>query len=549
MKLLITIILITSASITLAQDFNIPEILCYIQGVPEGETQFGAQFCWVGDQNGDGFDDLLIQHDPDSRNRGRANRVELFFGGEEMNDEPDFFFNTEEENYGIGLDLVFLGNLIPDHYSFITLLNYYSVDENSQTHVTLYEGGEELDNEPEFLMHRRAVDWADSTQYLYDGHRTRPTDFNGDGFHDLIVVQKGLHVGELQVYFGGEEFDTIPDWRIAIERPWNISPGTRISGGYDVNDDGYDDILIQAKNPYEYFLYLGGDPPDSLAALTFDRDNFDQFNDPPYINAGFSLLPDMNGDGYDEWGIHFNDGGNDGRLRFDGYFIFLGDEEPDIEVDVILEGNYQTLGSTGDISGGDFNGDGYGDVVTGLSGGYHGNGEVHLHFGRPELRDRMDADIEMNGEFILDEELFEGVGQLVGAVGDYNGDGVDDFVTRIGREINSICIFAGNDEWQVNNVDSELPVSYDLSLNAYPNPFNDTVKISFEIPSTGEIKLSIYDIQGQLLDNIINDPYNQGTHTTIWNAKDYPSGIYFAVLGFTTGDITEIKIEKLILLR
>ena len=84
------------------QDFELPEVICFIEGTPPGSTYFGREFCWVGDQNDDGFDDLLINHDPWNPSRRndvpyQANRVELFYGGEDMDDEPDVLFTTPED--------------------------------------------------------------------------------------------------------------------------------------------------------------------------------------------------------------------------------------------------------------------------------------------------------------------------------------------------------------------------------------------------------------------------------------------------------------------
>jgi len=75
------------------------------------------------------------------------------------------------------------------------------------------------------------------------------------------------------------------------------------------------------------------------------------------------------------------------------------------------------------------------------------------------------------------------------------------------------------------------PQKFELYQN-YPNPFNPTTTISFNIKQAERIKLSIYNIQGELV-KVIQDGYlNQGLHKFQWdarfnNGKRAPSGIYF----------------------
>ncbi len=77
----------------------------------------------------------------------------------------------------------------------------------------------------------------------------------------------------------------------------------------------------------------------------------------------------------------------------------------------------------------------------------------------------------------------------------------------------------------------ELPTSFSLQQN-YPNPFNANTAISFELPVSSAIKLSIYNVMGQNV-NVLEDGYFEaGNHTVIWNGLDsdgnpVSSGVYF----------------------
>jgi len=88
-----------------------------------------------------------------------------------------------------------------------------------------------------------------------------------------------------------------------------------------------------------------------------------------------------------------------------------------------------------------------------------------------------------------------------------------------------------------------------FGLNSiYPNPFNPSTTIGFTIPTVEtyrNVSLQIYNLQGQLVETLVNGKLLEGYHQVIWNADNQPSGIYFAKLtanGFTHN-------QKLLLLK
>lgn len=67
-----------------------------------------------------------------------------------------------------------------------------------------------------------------------------------------------------------------------------------------------------------------------------------------------------------------------------------------------------------------------------------------------------------------------------------------------------------------------------MSLNScYPNPFNPSTMISFELQETSYITLNIYDIQGRFVEKLIDGNYDTGNYSFKWNASSKPSGMYF----------------------
>ena len=78
------------------------------------------------------------------------------------------------------------------------------------------------------------------------------------------------------------------------------------------------------------------------------------------------------------------------------------------------------------------------------------------------------------------------------------------------------------------NVDEVIPES-DIILNNYPNPFNPSTIIHFTVPydrSNQIVKLSIYNIQGELVETLIETNLPAGSYVTKWNAKNFASGVY-----------------------
>ena len=68
---------------------------------------------------------------------------------------------------------------------------------------------------------------------------------------------------------------------------------------------------------------------------------------------------------------------------------------------------------------------------------------------------------------------------------------------------------------------------YSSLLNAYPNPFNPSTNIIFSISHGSNSLISVYDMGGRYLETLSKSYFAPGSYTLIWNASDYPSGIYF----------------------
>ena len=78
----------------------------------------------------------------------------------------------------------------------------------------------------------------------------------------------------------------------------------------------------------------------------------------------------------------------------------------------------------------------------------------------------------------------------------------------------------------------------------FPNPFNNSTKISFTIDKTRSVKINIYDIKGHKVKTIVNGQYHSGVHSANWDGKNalgemVSSGIYY--YSIVSNDYVETK--------
>lgn len=77
------------------------------------------------------------------------------------------------------------------------------------------------------------------------------------------------------------------------------------------------------------------------------------------------------------------------------------------------------------------------------------------------------------------------------------------------------------------------------SINIAPNPFRDFTNISFELRKTGNVRMDVFNIQGQRIATLIDQEYSQGEHTVTWNLKSnrgqsHKNGVY--IININTGN-------------
>ena len=81
----------------------------------------------------------------------------------------------------------------------------------------------------------------------------------------------------------------------------------------------------------------------------------------------------------------------------------------------------------------------------------------------------------------------------------------------------------------IRSINGEVPATYVLKQN-FPNPFNPSTKINFDIPKSGFVTLKVYDVTGRMVANLVSQNIAAGKFEYEWNANNMPSGVYFYTL-------------------
>ena len=94
--------------------------------------------------------------------------------------------------------------------------------------------------------------------------------------------------------------------------------------------------------------------------------------------------------------------------------------------------------------------------------------------------------------------------------------------------INEVGFWYINEEHQIHVIIEEnvLPSEFRL-LGNFPNPFNPSTEINYEVPEQCRVILRIYSISGQLITTLLDENVSAGFNTVKWNPESLAAGVYF----------------------
>jgi hypothetical protein len=97
----------------------------------------------------------------------------------------------------------------------------------------------------------------------------------------------------------------------------------------------------------------------------------------------------------------------------------------------------------------------------------------------------------------------------------------------------------GQSLWKKGNLDKDDNINeYALNSN-YPNPFNPTTQINYQIPKDGNVTLVVYNSLGQEIKTLVNQYQSSGSYVVQFDASELPSGVYIYKL--TSGNFSAVK--------
>ena len=77
-----------------------------------------------------------------------------------------------------------------------------------------------------------------------------------------------------------------------------------------------------------------------------------------------------------------------------------------------------------------------------------------------------------------------------------------------------------------DQIPAPMPTSYSLKQN-FPNPFNPTTVISYQLSANSFVMLKVFDVLGREIATLVNERQEPGSCRVTWNASSFPSGVYF----------------------
>jgi len=334
----------------------------------------------LGDVNGDGYDDVIIGARGYNNNDGR---VYVFFGGSDVDKEADVILDGEQGKTGcFSCNCLSAGDVDNDGYADV-LVGACGYDK-WRGRAYLYYGGGPMENSTDVVFEGEHAD------DFFGRNATIGQDVDGDGYRDILIgartAPEGTKNGRAYLFYGGDrnQMDTVCDMTFtpSIGTPCEFGSSLDI---YDINSDGHADVIIGAR---EYQQFQGEDQGAVFVYWGDERERMDAVVDVTIRGEEKSSLggdklfsADFNRDGYGDIAV-----GAYNWLRYNRTgrtYVYYGGTKTSIETqpDVIFTGETEGSWFGHDIGGGDFNGDGYTDLVAGAWGYNNKEGRAYLFYG------------------------------------------------------------------------------------------------------------------------------------------------------------------------
>jgi len=143
---------------------------------------------------------------------------------------------------------------------------------------------------------------------------------------------------------------------------------------------------------------------------------------------------------------------------------------------------------------------------------------------------RIRIDYDLADEIVFYEWWSQDLGMIKRDVSVYN-------MIHINENGDSLGLFNSYGIWELKetnflkNINDTPDLAYSYKVYpAYPNPFNPRTTISYWIPQTSFVIVKIYNLNGQLVESLVNEQKTKGLHYVGWNANNLSSGTYIYLI-------------------
>jgi hypothetical protein len=313
------------------------------------KAKLGEAVTMAGDLNGDGYDDVCVgAHAWDNEEEmgdlgNKAGKFWVFNGGPSgLSTVPamECVADVTDANLGISMDRA--GDVNGDGYDDLHVGGYIFLIGDGMI-CTFHGGPGGADGTPDFM----AIGGAHDTSF-YATNLSAAGDVNGDGYDDVFIGAPrfdtdGIYQsGKLHLHYGGPTgLDTTIGWTVKGTQ-WDERFAFNVNDGRDLNNDGYDDVLVTSKyfipegltdSVGKSMIYLGGPNGPSMVP------NW-EFVGESTNGAGQNtcLAGDVNGDGQED--ILVSGSAYTGELAGEGvvYGFYGIAQRCDPPVDFVVEG-------------------------------------------------------------------------------------------------------------------------------------------------------------------------------------------------------------------
>ncbi|MBC8047456.1 MAG: FG-GAP repeat protein [Fimbriimonadaceae bacterium] len=393
-------------------------------------SEYGKSVGKAGDVNGDGYDDVLVGSHYYSNPEYHEGKVFLYYGSETgITPGASWTFESDNENATLGISVSGAGDVNNDGFDdVIAGAHTFTGDQNNEGKVFVFYGSEDgLSITPDWTAEGNQVGCD------FGGTVSCAGDVNNDGYDDIIIgaiFYDGAEEdqGRVYVYYGSEDGLGSAPWIAEIDQE-GITFGSHVSHAGNVNGDEYDDIIIGSRKYNDgenaegaAFVYYG-------SALGMEEDyawHYESDLANTKLGQSVSTAGDVNNDGYNDIiisGHNYSQPETDEGIAY----MFLGSEDGlSLTPSWSYESNLiNALFGNQCADAGDVNNDGFDDVIIGsreYTNGETSEGRAYVFYG--SATGLSDSDIWI-AESNQESAFF---GYSVSGAGDVNGDSNDDVI-------------------------------------------------------------------------------------------------------------------------